>query len=82
MKTSRISMNQIEVVTASYRWVHGHAPKGRGSWAFAIGNKNRQKKTRMKFSGLRLTLCIRMPSRKPRRRLRSAEKQQYMSYRK
>ena len=39
MKTSRISMNQIEVVTASYRWVHGHAPKGRGSWAFAIGNK-------------------------------------------
>ena len=39
METSRISMNQIEVVTASYRWAHGHAPKGRGSWAFAIGSK-------------------------------------------
>lgn len=39
METSRISLNQIEVSTAGYRWAHGHAPKGKGTWAFAIGNR-------------------------------------------
>ena len=39
MKESRISLNQIEVNTVSYRWAHGHLPKGKGNWAFAIGNK-------------------------------------------
>ena len=39
MEKSRISLSEIEVSTTSYRWAYGHAPTGKGNWAFAIGNK-------------------------------------------
>lgn len=39
METSRISLNQIEVDTATYRWNLGREPKGKGQWYFAIGNR-------------------------------------------
>lgn len=35
-----VALNQITVATHLYEWEYGKAPKGRGSWAFSIGNKD------------------------------------------
>ena len=39
MKTSKIPMSAISVVTSLYYYDYNKEPKGRGCWAFSIGSK-------------------------------------------
>ena len=36
--TKKVALSQITVNTNKYEYEYGKAPKGRGSWAFSIGN--------------------------------------------
>lgn len=33
-KSPKIKLNEVEISTRDYEFAHGHAPRGRGSWAF------------------------------------------------